>query len=197
MRPNILYLHTHDAGRYIEPYGHAVRTPNLMRLAREGIVFRNMHCAAPTCTPSRVAMLTGRAPHTLNVLGLAHRGWSLKRTDLHLATFLRESGYTTTLTGTQHEHTDPSALGYERILAPSWKSTKHRPATTEEAAASFIQENHERPFFLSVGFNTTHRTFPSPLPADDERYCRPPDPLPDSAKKHWSSARPITGSHFR
>ena len=34
--PNILYIHSHDTGRYIQPYGHAVPTPNLQRLAEEG-----------------------------------------------------------------------------------------------------------------------------------------------------------------
>lgn len=37
-KPNILYLHSHDTGRYVEPYGHAVPTPNLQRLAEEGEV---------------------------------------------------------------------------------------------------------------------------------------------------------------
>ena len=34
MKPNILYLHCHDAGRYVQPYGHAVRTPHIQALAR-------------------------------------------------------------------------------------------------------------------------------------------------------------------
>ena len=42
-----------------------VRTPNIDRLAREGMIFTNAFCAAPSCTPSRAAMLTGRYPHEL------------------------------------------------------------------------------------------------------------------------------------
>jgi arylsulfatase A-like enzyme len=37
---NIVYMHTHDTGRYIEPYGYAVSTPNLMQLAKEGVLLR-------------------------------------------------------------------------------------------------------------------------------------------------------------
>jgi arylsulfatase A-like enzyme len=48
-RPNILYIHSHDSGRYLEPYGHAVPTPNLKRLAAEGVLFRRAFSAAPTC----------------------------------------------------------------------------------------------------------------------------------------------------
>ncbi len=55
---NILYLHCHDGGRYIQPYGYPVETPNLMQFAREGVLFRKAFCCAPTCSPSRAAMLT-------------------------------------------------------------------------------------------------------------------------------------------
>ena len=39
-RPNILYLHSHDTGRYVQPYGHQVPTPNIQRLADQGMLFR-------------------------------------------------------------------------------------------------------------------------------------------------------------
>ena len=38
-RPNIVYLHSHDTGRYLQPYGHAVPAPNLQKLAEEGVLF--------------------------------------------------------------------------------------------------------------------------------------------------------------
>jgi arylsulfatase A-like enzyme len=76
-RPNILYLHSHDTGRYIQPYGHAVPTPHMQKLAEEGILFRKAFCAGPTCSPSRAALLTGASPHSCGMTGLAHRGWSL------------------------------------------------------------------------------------------------------------------------
>jgi len=60
--PNIVYLHSHDSGRYLRPYGHNVPTPNLMRIADQGILFRKMHCAAPSCSASRSALLTGQSP---------------------------------------------------------------------------------------------------------------------------------------
>lgn len=179
MRPNILYLNTHDAGRYIEPYGHAVPTPNLQRFAREAAVFRHAHAAAPTCTPSRVGLLTGAAPHSLGCLGLGHRGWGLGRPECHLAHLLTAAGYLTALAGTQHEHPDPAAIGYQRILQDEG------PGVTEDRAADFLAAqgagDRSKPFFLAVGWNDTHRSFPAPVPADDADYCRPPDPLPDCA----------------
>ena len=60
---NILYLHSHDSGRYLSPFGHPVPTPNLKRLATEGVVFRKAFSDAPTCSPSRASLLTGQCAH--------------------------------------------------------------------------------------------------------------------------------------
>ncbi len=76
-RPNILYIHSHDTGRYVEPYGYAVRTPRIQRLAEEGVVFRNCFSAAPACAPSRATLLTGQCPHRNGMLGLPQMGWRL------------------------------------------------------------------------------------------------------------------------
>ena len=63
-QPNIIYIHSHDTGRYISPYGYAVSTPHLLQFAHAGVVFRQAFCVAPTCSPSRSGLLTGAWPHT-------------------------------------------------------------------------------------------------------------------------------------
>src|SRR3954466_246447 len=77
LRPNIVYLHSHDTGRHIQPYGHQVPTPNIQRLADQGLLFRQAFSAAPVCSGSRAALLTGEYSHTNGMLGLAHRGYRL------------------------------------------------------------------------------------------------------------------------
>ena len=77
--PNILYLNSHDTGRYVQPYGTAVPTPNIQWLADQGVMFRNAFCAAPSCSGSRAALLTGSYCHNNGMMGLAHRGFSLLR----------------------------------------------------------------------------------------------------------------------
>ena len=57
--PNILYIHSHDTGRYVQPYGYQVPTPNIQLLADQGVLFREAFCAAPTCSGSRASLLTG------------------------------------------------------------------------------------------------------------------------------------------
>src|SRR5690348_10466006 len=87
--PNIVYIHSHDSGRYLQPYGYAVPTPNLQRLATEGVLFRRAFSAAPTCSPSRAALLTGQCPHRNGMFGLAHRGFSLNDYNKHIVHTLR------------------------------------------------------------------------------------------------------------
>jgi arylsulfatase A-like enzyme len=66
-RPNLLFCIADDwAWPHAGVYGDAVvRTPVFDRLAREGVLFTHAFCAAPSCTPSRAAILTGRFPHQL------------------------------------------------------------------------------------------------------------------------------------
>src|SRR3954453_18770965 len=115
--PNILYLHSHDTGRYIQPYGYAVRTPNLQKLAEESILFRQAFDAAPTCSPSRAAFLTGHCPHKNGMVGLAHRGFLLNDYRQHLLHWLRPHGYRSTLIGVQHIAKDPKTIGYDEVIS--------------------------------------------------------------------------------
>src|SRR5690242_16661150 len=115
--PNILYIHSHDTGRYIQPYGHAVPTPHLQRLAEQGVLFRKAFSAAPTCSPSRAALLTGQAPHSSGTMGLAHLGFALYDYRQHILHTLRQAGYQSVLVGMQHlvPQQEISKLGYDLI----------------------------------------------------------------------------------
>lgn len=174
-RPNILYIHSHDTGRYIQPYGFDVATPNLQKLASEGILFRQAFDAAPTCSPSRAALLTGYCPHNNGMLGLAHRGFSLNDYNQHIIHWLRPRGYRSTLIGVQHIAKDPHAIGYDEIV----ECGGDHVAQVAPAAVRFLKNAPKQPFFLSVGFHETHREFASPGPQEDERFTEPPVPVPD------------------
>ena len=49
---NILYIHTHDSGRILSPYGYDVPTPNLKKFADDATLFTQSYCVSPTCSPS-------------------------------------------------------------------------------------------------------------------------------------------------
>jgi N-sulfoglucosamine sulfohydrolase len=177
-RPNIVYIHSHDTGRYIQPYGHAIPTPNLQRLAEEGVLFRKAFCAAPTCSPSRAALLTGQCAHSSGMLGLAHRGFGLREPKEHIVHMLRNAGYYSVLAGLQHVNRDTSSIGYDAVLAGR--------DGAEVIASRFLDSAPQQPFFLDVGFIEVHRLrggwFTEQGSGGDPRYSLPPLPLPDTSE---------------
>lgn len=181
--PNILYIHSHDTGRYVQPYGHAIPTPNIQRLAEAGVLFRQAFCAAPTCSPSRTSLLTGQYAHSSGMIGLAHRGFRLNDYRQHIVHTLRAAGYFSALFGVQHLANDPAQLGYDRVWTASTRADQVAPA-----AAAFLAHGPPQPFFLDVGFGETHRDFAPPGPAEDPRYCLPPHPLPDTPQTRQDMA---------
>ncbi len=175
-KPNILYLHSHDTGRFIQPYGHQVLTPNMQRLADQGLLFRRAFCTAPTCSGSRSALLTGQFPHSNGMTGLAHRGFELHDYSHHVLHTLREAGYWSGLVGEQHLSQDPAVLGYDHVL----DIPTTRVDTVAPAAVDLIGSLPDQPWFLSVGFFETHREYFKPTSVRDTLYSLPPENLPDT-----------------
>src|SRR3954471_3997648 len=175
-RPNILYLHSHDTGRYIQPYGHQVPMPNVQALADQGVLFRQAFCAAPTCSASRACLLTGRYGHANGMFGLAHRGWSLNDYEHHIVHTLHDVGYTSTLIGEQHISKDPAAIGYDEVM----KIPTTHVTTVAPLAMEVLRRPRDKPLFLSVGFFETHREFLGPGSLRDVHYSQVPANLPDT-----------------
>ena len=173
---NILYLNSHDTGRYVQPYGHAVPTPNIQWLADQGVMFRNAFCAAPSCSGSRAALLTGSYCHDNGMMGLAHRGFALHDYDQHIARTLGDAGYHTELIGEQHVSQTTDVLGYGVVHDISDTTVNSVAPAAIETLGSGIPE----PFFLSVGFFETHRSFFAPGSVRDRVYSLPPEFLPDT-----------------
>ncbi len=110
-RPNIIYIMTDDLGYGdLSCYGRKdYLTPNLDKLASQGVKLTNAYAAAPVCTPSRVAFMTGRYPARIP-LGLREPlEWSAKDSllglspnNLSVATQMGKAGYETYLVGKWH-----------------------------------------------------------------------------------------------
>lgn len=183
--PNVLYIHTHDTGRWVAPYGHAVPTPRLQSLAEEGVLFRRAFSAAPTCSPSRAALLTGQSAHSAGMFGLAHMGFRLNDYRQHLVHTLHDHGFTTAMVGVQHVAPGPDegdVIGYHEHL----RTDGIRADSVVPAAVEYLSRRHDVPFFLSVGLVETHTlaadgsTFG--YPPDDDRWVAPPPMMPDTAR---------------
>jgi arylsulfatase A-like enzyme len=186
---NLIYLHSHDTGRYIQPYGYPVSTPRLDGLAREGVLFRHAYCAGPTCSPSRAALLTGMCPHSAGMLGLAHRGFALNDYGQHIVSHLKTAGYHTVLSGVQHEATGADVIGYDTVLESGAEGGRERDPANADAVAEFLRDRAggSAPFFLAFGMFNTHRVFPEP--EEDSGYLMPPFPFPDTPETRADWAR--------
>lgn len=110
------------------------------------------------------------------MLGLAHRGFSLNDYQQHLVNWLRPHGYRSALAGVQHIAKDPKVIGYDEILA----TKNNHAAEVAPAAVRFLKSHPKEPFFLTVGFQETHRVFAKPGPQEDERFTVPPVPILDT-----------------
>ncbi len=157
-RPNIVFMISHDIGQHLGCYGvPTVHTPSMDRLAGEGVRFANHFCTAPSCSPSRASIFTGRYPHSNGVMGLCHAdfAWDLHPDERHLAGILREAGYRTALVGIQHETRRPAEMGWQDRLpgGPCEKVAERAVGWIEQAAGG------DEPFYAQIGFFEPHRKF--------------------------------------
>ena len=185
--PNILYLNSHDTGRVTGAMGHAVDTPNMRRLAADGVLLRNCHCAGPTCSPSRAALITGMVPHSCGMLGLAHRGWSLKDPSWTLPSHLQDHGYATAAWNMPSNHCSRTGHADQAAIAKEHGYGAFLGSRLEDLVAWVGKPPTAQPWFLSASFTLTHRigrgfTTPPDQAAYDPRYTLPPAVLADTAE---------------
>ena len=175
---NFIYIHTHDSGRYLQPYGIGVDNPAFMRLARESFMFHQAHCTAPTCSCSRTGMLSGMAPHSSGMFGLAHRGFHMQDFQRHLSYFLQKNGYYTVLAGVQHESIVPELLGYNEIYVKKVNSSRERDLYSLSCAVDYLRSgrNGNKPFFLSFGMSSTHLVYEEARDIEED-FVMPPFPV--------------------
>ena len=117
-QPNIVFIMSDDhAANAISSYqgrlSSVFKTPNIDRLATNGVRFNGMYANNSICTPSRAAILTGQYSHTNGVKTLAD---PLDRKKDNVAKQLQASGYQTAIVGKWHLKTQPSGFGYYNVL---------------------------------------------------------------------------------
>lgn len=124
-KPNIVLILSDDfgygdAGVYGGGENRGMPTPNLDRLAAEGMQFMSFY-AQPSCTPGRAAMLTGRIPNRSGMTTVAFQGQGggLPAAEWTLASVLKTAGYKTFFTGKWHlgesDYALPNAHGYDEM----------------------------------------------------------------------------------
>jgi len=157
-RPNILWFIPHDLGRYLHCYGNStVKSPNLDRLAGEGVLFTNHFTASTACSPARGCAMTGRYAHSNGLMGLVNRGWDLPATEKTLTNYLSEAAYYTYCCGGQHERKDPEANGYDRVEV---MANCHCDRVYSRAM-EFLKSDAaaQKPFYLNLYTHEVHLPF--------------------------------------
>lgn len=189
-KPNILLVISHDTGRHLGSYGRKVETPELDRVAAEGIQFDNYFCTQPQCSPSRGSILTGQYGHNHGLMGLTHLGHTMKSGVRTLPAAMKDSGYDTWLFGFFHESIGGAAegekLGYDHVVKVPGNAAER---VTDELE-KFLSDRAvgAPPFYASVGFEETHRPFDG-FEADETDAVEVPPYLPDTPEVRKDVAR--------
>ncbi|MCP4639118.1 MAG: sulfatase [bacterium] len=176
-RPNILLVTTDDqgvhAGCYGDPYA---RTPNLDKMAAEGVRFTRAYVTQASCSPSRSSIFTGLYPHQNGQIGLAHRGYSMHEGIPTMPAVLKAAGYRTGVIGKVH-------VGPKEALPFDWFGGVTTPGTRRvklvaDRAEIFLRETGDAPFFLMVNYFDPHRPLADQSDGVPERPLQPEEVKP-------------------
>jgi arylsulfatase A-like enzyme len=190
-RPNVLFIAVDDLNDWTGFLkGHPqTRTPNLDALAARGMVFTRAYCAAPACNPSRVAILTGVMPATSGVYHNSNPWRPQLPEAITLFQHFRAHGYKVFGGGKLFHGPFNDLLSWEMYWArPGDPVPPNRPlngipnaaqfdwgpldaddsdmgdAKLTDWAISFLEQTHERPFLLAVGYIRPHLPWYVPRP---------------------------------
>jgi arylsulfatase len=143
--PSFLFFLSDDLGYGdLGCYGHPFNlTPRLDRLAKEGCRFTDAHAASSICSPSRAALLTGRQPYRLGIYYLVEADVHLRRSEITIASLLKQRGYDTCFVGKWHVtrigdrnqgQPSPGDFGFDH-----WFATEHNAFEGPQNPTEFIR----------------------------------------------------------
>ncbi|MFM9965861.1 MAG: sulfatase [Planctomycetaceae bacterium] len=193
-RPNVIFIFTDDhAAHAMSCYGSKInQTPNLDRLAREGMRFQNCFCTNSICGPSRAVILTGKHSH-LNGYKTNEGGERFDGTQQTFPKLLQKAGYQTALIGKWHLGNNPTGFDYSDILigqGPYYnppmirdgQRMQHTGYTTEiltDLALDWLNKGRDKdkPFVLMWQHKAPHREWqPGPKQFDLYKDVTIPEP---------------------
>ncbi|MCE9525253.1 MAG: sulfatase, partial [Planctomycetales bacterium] len=196
-RPNIVLIIADDMGwEDCGSYGNKrIKTPQLERLAKEGMRFENMILTCSSCSPSRSSLITSRFPHNT---GAEQLHWPLPKEQVTFVEHLRKAGYWTAAAGKWHLGNqmrnrfdvihDVGTAGFQLPTNPEKTEVKSvvppdpNPSGAEAWVATLNERPKDKPFFLWLAAVDPHRDYAEKVilePHKPEDVTVPPY-LPDN-----------------
>jgi arylsulfatase A-like enzyme len=195
-RPNILFIMSDDhAAHAVGAYGSKInKTPNIDRIAREGMLFRNAFVTNSICTPSRATILTGKYSHLNGTYFVAQEFDGSQQTFPKL---LQQAGYQTAIVGKWHLVSDPTGFDYWNILVnqgpyynppmiETGSRSKHEGYTTDvitDITLDWLKNKRDpsKPFMLKYHHKAPHREW-TPGPDHIDQFDG--ETIPEPANLH-------------
>ena len=149
-KPNIVVILCDDLGYGdLECYGHPhIKTPNLNRMAQEGIRLTDCYSAAPVCSPSRVGLLTGRSPNRAGIYNFIPGGRDIymRASEVTIPQLLKKGGYATCMSGKWHcngkfnsdAHPQPGDAGFDH-----WMGTQNNAKPSHKNPKNFVRNGQK------------------------------------------------------
>lgn len=210
--PNIIFIFsddhaTHAIGAYGPKHNNPglhehVQTPNLDKLASDGMLFTNVFCANSICGPSRASILTGKHSH-LN--GVLNNDTTFNGAQQTFPKLLRAGGYQTAWIGKWHLFSEPTGFDHWSILTQSGQQgtyynpvfgtpggeepeTGYTASLITDRAIDWMEKSKDSgdPFFLAYSHKTPHREW-VPAPEEYDLYKDIDLPLPDNFYDDYST----------
>jgi arylsulfatase A-like enzyme len=207
-RPNILFIFSDDhSTAAISAYGGIYKeiapTPNIDKIAEEGILFNNMYSVNAICGPSRAAILTGKHSH-INGFYKNESGGDFDNSQQTFPKLLQAGGYQTAIIGKWHLGSLPTGFDYFKVMinhggqgtyfdakyvdsnGDTIKATKYSTYEIADDALNWLDKNRDKnkPFMLMCQFKAPHRPW-DPAPEYANLWADVDMPVPATFNDTW------------
>jgi arylsulfatase A-like enzyme len=187
-RPNVIIILADDLGcGDMSLYGGLIKTPRIDQMAREGVMFTDLHSNSSVCSPTRVALLTGRYQQRVGIVDVIvdkREDRGLEPGEVTMSGLLKNAGYKTAIFGKwhcgPHPRHNPTKHGFDEFIGflnggcdynnhPDWlegtevKEQKgYSTHIITDRSVDFIRRNRDNPFFLYVAHQAVHNYYQIP-----------------------------------
>ncbi len=192
-RPNVIFILIDDMGwPDVVCYGSKFHeTPNIDRLAEQGMKFTDAYAACPVCSPTRASIMAGQYPARVGITDFIPGHWrpyeklvvpenrlQLPLESVTIGEMLKDKGYATCYIGKWHlggKGYSPDKQGFEKVVLGVKNRNDKQVSGFTDKAIEFIEEKKQEPFFLYLSHYSVHIRLEAPQELVD-KYKNKPKP---------------------